>query len=77
MPAKGRLRDPYFHLLEDACIGPEQPGDRALAFPCRNAPVEVLLVISSSVKRPTKAYSDDVFKTGRRVDTFCNRYSIG
>ena len=49
MPAKGRLREPSFHLLEDAGLGPEQPGDRALAFPCRNAPVEVLLVRASDV----------------------------
>ena len=31
-------------LLEDAGLGPEAPGERALAFPCRNAPVDVLLV---------------------------------
>jgi len=31
-------------LLEAAGLGPEAPGDRALAFPCRNAPVEALLV---------------------------------
>jgi ATP phosphoribosyltransferase len=43
------LREPSFHLLEDAGLGPEQPGDRALAFPCRNAPVEVLLVRASDV----------------------------
>jgi ATP phosphoribosyltransferase len=36
-------------LLEDAGLGPEQPGDRALAFPCRNAPVEVLLVRAADV----------------------------
>src|SRR4051812_13308059 len=49
VPVKGRLREPSFHLLEDAGLGPEQPGDRALAFPCRNAPVEVLLVRASDV----------------------------
>jgi ATP phosphoribosyltransferase len=49
LPVKGRLREPSFHLLEDAGLGPEQPGDRALAFPCRNAPVEVLLVRASDV----------------------------
>jgi ATP phosphoribosyltransferase len=43
------LREPSFHLLEDAGLGPEQPGDRALAFPCRNAPVEVLLVRAADV----------------------------
>ena len=49
MPAKGRLREPAFKLLEDAGLGPEQPGERALAFPCRNAPVEVLLVRAADV----------------------------
>ncbi len=43
------MREPSFHLLEDAGLGPEQPGDRALAFPCRNAPVEVLLVRAADV----------------------------
>src|SRR3954453_4180309 len=47
VPVKGRLREPSFHLFEDAGLGPEQPGDRALAFTCRNAPVEVLLVRAS------------------------------
>jgi ATP phosphoribosyltransferase len=46
---KGRLREPSFKLLEDAGLGPEQPGERALAFPCRNAPVEVLLVRAADV----------------------------
>jgi len=36
-------------LLEDAGLGPEQPGERALAFPCRNAPVEVLLVRAADI----------------------------
>src|SRR3954454_16367404 len=49
VPVKGRLREPSFHLFEDAGLGPEQPGDRALAFTCRNAPVEVLLVRASDV----------------------------
>jgi ATP phosphoribosyltransferase len=49
LPVKGRLREPSFHLLEDAGLGPEQPGDRALAFPCRNAPVEVLLVRAADI----------------------------
>jgi ATP phosphoribosyltransferase len=49
VPAKGRLREPAFKLLEDAGLGPEQPGERALAFPCRNAPVEVLLVRAADV----------------------------
>src|SRR6478752_4933679 len=49
VPVKGRLRDSSFKLLEDAGLGPEQPGERALAFPCRNAPVEVLLVRAADV----------------------------
>jgi ATP phosphoribosyltransferase len=36
-------------LLHDAGLGPETPGDRALAFPCRNAPVEALLVRADDV----------------------------
>jgi ATP phosphoribosyltransferase len=43
------LREPAFRLLEDAGLGPEQPGERALAFPCRNAPVEVLLVRAADI----------------------------
>jgi ATP phosphoribosyltransferase len=46
---KGRLREPSVSLLEDAGLGPEQPGDRALAFPCRNAPVDVLLVRADDI----------------------------
>src|SRR3954452_11358265 len=49
VPVKGRLREPSFHLFEDAGLGPEQPGERALAFSCRNAPVEVLLVRAADV----------------------------
>jgi ATP phosphoribosyltransferase len=49
IPNKGRLRDPAVGLLEDAGLGPEQPGERALAFPCRNAPVEVLLVRAADI----------------------------
>jgi len=36
-------------LLEEAGLGPEQPGERALAFPCRNAPVDVLLVRAADI----------------------------
>ena len=43
------MREPAYKLLEDAGLGPEQPGERALAFPCRNAPVEVLLVRAADV----------------------------
>src|SRR5213075_368060 len=49
VPARGRLREPAVALLEDAGLGPEQPGERALAFPCRNAPVDVLLVRAADV----------------------------
>src|SRR3954467_14857750 len=49
IPAKGRLREPCVALLEDAGLGPEQPGERALALACRNAPVEVLLVRAADV----------------------------
>jgi ATP phosphoribosyltransferase len=46
---KGRLREPSVSLLDDAGLGPEVPGERALAFPCRNAPVDVLLVRAADV----------------------------
>ncbi|HUY70837.1 MAG TPA: ATP phosphoribosyltransferase [Gaiellaceae bacterium] len=49
VPVKGRLREPSISLLEDAGLGPEQPGERALAFPCRNAPVDVLLVRAADI----------------------------
>lgn len=49
IPSKGRLRDPAVALLDDAGLGPETPGDRALAFPCRNAPVEALLVRADDI----------------------------
>jgi ATP phosphoribosyltransferase len=49
VPSKGRLREPTIELLHDAGLGPETPGDRALAFPCRNAPVEALLVRADDI----------------------------
>ena len=49
VPSKGRLREPTIELLHDAGLGPETPGDRALAFPCRNAPVEGLLVRADDI----------------------------
>jgi ATP phosphoribosyltransferase len=49
VPARGRLREPSVELLHDAGLGPEEPGERALAFPCRNAPVDVLLVRAADV----------------------------
>ena len=36
-------------MLADAGLGPQQPGERTLAFPCRNAPVDVLLVRAADV----------------------------
>src|SRR5438552_3762614 len=49
VPVKGRLREPAVRLLVDAGLEPEQPGERALAFPCRNAPVDVLLVRAADI----------------------------
>src|SRR3954447_11110988 len=49
VPVKGRLREPSVRLLVDAGLEPEQPGERALAFPCRNAPVDVLLVRAAAI----------------------------
>ena len=49
VPSKGRLREPTIELLHDAGLGPETPGDRALAFPCRNAPIEALLVRADDI----------------------------
>jgi ATP phosphoribosyltransferase len=43
------LREPAIALLADAGLGPEVPGERALAFPCRHAPVDVLLVRAADV----------------------------
>jgi ATP phosphoribosyltransferase len=43
------LREPAIELLHDAGLGPETPGDRALAFPCRHAPLEGLLVRADDV----------------------------
>jgi len=49
VPSKGRLREPAIELLHDAGLAPETPGDRALAFQCRNAPVEGLLVRADDI----------------------------
>ena len=43
------MTEPAISLLDDAGLGPEEPGERALAFPCRNAPVDVLLVRAADV----------------------------
>ncbi len=52
-------------LLEDAGLGPEQPGERALAFPCRNAPVEVLLVRAADIPEYVQDGVVDCGITGR------------
>src|SRR5688500_3243001 len=49
IPSKGRLREPAVALLAAAGLGPEQPGERALAVPCRNAPVDVTLVRAADI----------------------------
>lgn len=49
VPVKGRLREPTVALLAAAGLGPEEPGERALAFSCRNAPIDVLLVRAGDV----------------------------
>ena len=62
---KGRLRDPSVRLLEDAGLEPEQPGERALAFPCRNAPVDVLLVRADDIPEYVQDGVVDCGITGR------------
>src|SRR5262249_56723628 len=49
LPASGRLREPSVELVEHAGLGRERLGDRALACPCRIAPVDVLLVRAADV----------------------------
>jgi hypothetical protein len=44
------MREPAVALIDDAGLEPERPGDPALAFPCRNAPVEVLIVCAAKVR---------------------------
>jgi ATP phosphoribosyltransferase len=64
-------------LLEDAGLGPEQPGERALAFPCRNAPVDVMLVRAADVPEYVQdgvvdcgvTGADLVAESGAEVDT--------
>ena len=76
VPVKGRLREPAITLLEDAGLGPERPGERALAFPCRNAPVEVLLVRAADIPEYVQdgvvdcgiTGADLVAERGARVD---------
>ncbi len=43
------MREPAIALLEEAGLGPEEPGERALAFPCRHAPIDVLLVRAADI----------------------------
>jgi ATP phosphoribosyltransferase len=49
LPVKGRLREPSVHLLEHAGFAPDAPDERALAFACAGAPLEVLLVRAADV----------------------------
>ena len=63
-------------LLVDAGLEPEQPGERALAFPCRNAPVDVLLVRAADIPEYVQdgvvdcgiTGQDLVHERGARVD---------
>ena len=64
VPAKGRLREPTVTLLEDAGFAPEEPGERALAFPCRAAPVDVLLVRAADVPEYVQDGAVDCGVTG-------------
>ena len=66
VPVKGRLREPSVSLLEDAGLGPEEPGERALAFPCRNAPVDVLLVRAADIPEYVQDGVVDCGITGAR-----------
>jgi len=45
------MREPAVALVDDAGLGPERPGDPALAFPCRNAPAQVLIVCATAKVR--------------------------
>ena len=67
VPSKGRLREPAIQLLHDAGLGPETPGDRALAFPCRNAPLEALLVRADDVPEYVQDGVVDCGNTGLAI----------
>ncbi len=58
-------------MLADAGLGPEVPGERALAFPCRNAPVDVLLVRAADVPEYVQDGVVDCGITG--ADLVCER----
>jgi ATP phosphoribosyltransferase len=49
LPVKGRLREPSVDLLEHAGFAPDAPDERALAFTCAGAPLEVLLVRAADI----------------------------
>jgi ATP phosphoribosyltransferase len=49
VPVKGRLREPSVDLLEHAGFAPDAPDERALAFACAGAPLEVLLVRAADI----------------------------
>jgi ATP phosphoribosyltransferase len=58
-------------LLEDAGLAPEEPGERALAFPCRDAPLDVLLVRAADVPEYVQDGVVDCGITG--ADLVCER----
>jgi ATP phosphoribosyltransferase len=64
VPAKGRLRTPSVELLDHAGFAPDVPGERALAFPCRNAPIEVLLVRAADIPEYVQDGAVDCGVTG-------------
>jgi ATP phosphoribosyltransferase len=49
LPVKGRLREPSVDLLEHSGFAPDAPDERALAFTCSGAPLEVLLVRAADI----------------------------
>jgi ATP phosphoribosyltransferase len=46
---KGRLREPSVDLLEHSGFAPDTPDERALAFTCSGAPLDVLLVRAADI----------------------------
>jgi ATP phosphoribosyltransferase len=64
IPARGRLRAPTIALLAEAGLDPDEPSERALAFLCRNAPIEVLLVRGADIPAYVEAGAVDCGITG-------------
>jgi ATP phosphoribosyltransferase len=61
---RGRLREPSIDLLEHAGFAPEAPTERALAFACAGAPLEVLLVRSADIPEYVQDGAVDCGVTG-------------